>query len=128
MIQSAGMPISLRAADELRQQIRRMRLQNLSPRDFGLYVKAHPDSLLITAANKMRSGKEFTIQQNYSGRLIETSVLSLDDNITRRNTDLITEHWKSGFGKGLNEAVPTKKGLFLSDVDVSVIEGIRQPV
>jgi len=110
------------AADELRQQIRRMRLQNLSPRDFGLYVKAHPDSLLITAANKMRSGKEFTIQQNYSGRLIETSVLSLDDNITRRNTDLITEHWKSGFGKGLNEAVPTKKGLFLSDVDVSVIE------
>jgi hypothetical protein len=110
------------AADELRQQIRRMRLQNLSPIDFGLYVQAHPDSLLITAANKMRAGKEYIIQQNYSGRLIESTALSLDEKITQSNTDLITEYWQSGFGKGSGAITPTKKGLFLCDVEVSEIE------
>ena len=110
------------AADELRQQIRRMRLQNLSPKDFGLYVKAHPDSLLITAANKMRSGQEVTIQQNYSGRLVETSVLPLNDDVNKRNLDLITEYWKAGFGKGPDAASETKKGLIFKDVDVSSVE------
>jgi hypothetical protein len=44
------------AADELTQQVKRMRRDGLSPRQFGLYVMAHPDSLLITAANNMRTG------------------------------------------------------------------------
>src|SRR3546814_15196751 len=37
------------AAEELVQQVKRMRRDRLSPKDFGLYVRSHPDSLLITA-------------------------------------------------------------------------------
>lgn len=55
------------ASEELVQQVKRMRRDKLSPKDFGLYVRSHPDSLLVTAANKMRSGEVLTIEQSFSG-------------------------------------------------------------
>lgn len=86
------------ASEELRQQIRRMRRDGLSPRQFGLYVKAHPDRLLITAANKMRSGEKLTVRQNLSGRLRESYILPKDDQINSSNEELIGEFWRMGFG------------------------------
>lgn len=46
------------ASRELREEIRRMRAAGLTPGDFGLEVRAHPDSLIVTARNKMRSAKD----------------------------------------------------------------------
>ena len=40
------------AAEELVQQVKRMRRDRFSPKDFGLYVRSHPDSLLITAGEQ----------------------------------------------------------------------------
>src|SRR4029079_5963127 len=37
--------------------IRPMPRLGLTPREFGLKVRAHPDSLIVTARNKMRSAK-----------------------------------------------------------------------
>jgi hypothetical protein len=61
-----------------------MRRDGLSPKDFGLYVRSHPDSLLITAANKMRSGQEVTVEQSFSGRLRESYVVSTDPDVNAR--------------------------------------------
>src|SRR3546814_13513263 len=72
------------AAEELVQQVKRMRRDRLSPKDFGLYVRSHPDSLLITAANKMRSGQEVTVEQSFSGRLRESYIVSTDRSEERR--------------------------------------------
>ncbi|MEZ5367528.1 MAG: Z1 domain-containing protein [Bryobacterales bacterium] len=108
------------AAEELRQQIKRMRRDRLSPKQFGLYVKAHPDRLLITAANKMRSGEKVTVSQNFSGKLLESYILPMDAELNRQNEELIAECWRTGFGKNAVEA--TEKGWFLRDVPVSVIE------
>ena len=103
------------ASDELRQQIRRMRQAELSPRDFGLYVKSHPDSLLVTAANKMRSGETVTLNQNFTGDLVESYDLPLDAKINIRNEEIIEEYWRNQFG-GVIKA--TNKGWFIPDVDV----------
>lgn len=46
------------ASRELRDEIRRMRAAGLTPQDFGLEVRAHPDSLIVTARNKMRSARD----------------------------------------------------------------------
>ncbi len=108
------------ASEELRQQIRRMRQANLSPKQFGLYVKADPTSLLITAPNKMRSGEQVTFRQNFSGKLTETSILPDDRDINQKNEHLIVEYWESGFGGGKIE--PTKKGWTIKDIPVDVIE------
>jgi hypothetical protein len=108
------------AAEELTQQVKRMRRDGLSPKDFGLYVRSHPDSLLITAANKMRDGQKVTVEQSFSGRLRESYVVSIDSEVNRRNFDLIAEHWRGGFG-GLPEE-KTEKGLIFRDVPISVVE------
>ena len=109
------------AAEELTQQVKRMRRDGLSPKDFGLYVRSHPDSLLITAANKMRSGQEVTVEQTFSGRLRESYVVSTDSDVNARNFELILEHWRDGFGGRSEEA--TEKGVIFRDVPVTAIEG-----
>jgi hypothetical protein len=107
-------------SEELRQQIRRMRKANLTPRKFGLYVEAHPDRLMITAANKMRSGTKVTVKQNLSGKLRESYLLPSNEIINGQNEKLIQNFWSGGFGG--KKAQPTGKGVFFEDVDVLVIE------
>lgn len=108
------------AAEELTQQVKQMRRDNLSPTDFGLYVRSHPDSLLITASNKMRSAQELTVEQSFSGRLRESYIVSTDPNVNRRNFDLIGEHWHNGFGGRPEEF--TSKGSIFRDVPLEVID------
>lgn len=107
------------AADELRQQIRRMRQDGLSPRQFGLYVWAHPDNLLITAMNKMRSGEKRTVNQSFSGKLLESYVLPHDKVTNASNEEVIADFWRNGLG-GSSE--PTGKGWIIRDVPVGNIE------
>lgn len=109
------------ASQELKDQIYQMRRDKLSPRDFGLYVQAHPDRLLITAVNKMRTGEKFTIHENLSGRLRESYILPNDENINQHNESLISEYWKNGFEKGIESVEKTKKGWIIEDVDISFI-------
>jgi len=107
------------ASEELRQQITRMRQADMSPRDFGLYVKSHPDSLLVTAVNKMRSGEKVVLNQNFTGLLVESYDLPLDPKINADNETLIEEYWRNGFGGSMSE---TDKGWFIPDVDVERID------
>jgi hypothetical protein len=108
------------AADELRQQIKRMRRDGMSPKQFGLYVMAHPDSLLVTARNKMRAGKKIIVNQNFSGQLIESTWLSLDPETSTRNETLIAAAWKDGFG-GV-KAEETEKGWVFKNVAIAAVE------
>jgi len=108
------------AAEELVQQVKRMRRDGLSPEDFGLYVRSHPDTLLITASNKMRSGEQVTVQQSFSGRLRETSVVSIDPELNARNFELFSEYWQNAFGGA--KCDDTGKGLIFRDVKLKVLE------
>lgn len=63
------------AIDELRAEFRLMERQGRTPRDFGLKVRAHPDALIVTARNKMRSGRTVVHEVSLDGRLIETAHL-----------------------------------------------------
>ncbi|MCY4226310.1 MAG: Z1 domain-containing protein, partial [Gammaproteobacteria bacterium] len=109
------------ASEELRQQIKRMRRDKMSPKQFGLYVRAHPDQLLITAANKMRSGEKITVKQNFSGRIIESYRLPSDQKINEDNEKLIAEYWKRNFG--CDKLETTEKGWLARDANLSEIEG-----
>ena len=110
------------AAEELVQQVKRMRRDGLSPRQFGLYVMSHPDSpLLITAANKMRSGEKVKFRQNFSGRMLESYIVSIDPDVNAINFALIEKFWREGFGAPQGEAFTTK-GIIFRDVPVERIE------
>ena len=108
------------AADELTQQVKRMRKDGLSPRKFGLYVLAHPDSLLITAANKMRAGEIVKVRQNFSGRILESYILSTDKDVNEANFALLERFWREGFGGQIPEK--TIKGWVIRDVRIGQFE------
>jgi len=107
------------ASEELRQQIKRMRRDGLSPKQFGLYVRSHPDSLLITAPNKMRDAKSIVLNVNFSGLLRESHALPTNPEINKKNEELITTFWRDGFGGAIEEE--TDKGWLFRDVSVDVM-------
>lgn len=107
------------ASEELLQQIKRMRRDGLSPRQFGLYVRSHPDSLLITAPNKMRDAKSIVVKGNFSGDLRESHALATDPEINKKNEELITKFWQDGFGGAAEEE--TVKGWMFRNVSVDVM-------
>lgn len=108
------------ASEELRQQIKRMRRDGLSPKQFGLYVKAHPDRLLITAANKMRSGEKITVYQNFSLKLVESYRLPFEKEVNLKNEELFAECWRSGFGG--HTVQNSGKGWLIEDVPLAAIK------
>lgn len=101
------------ATDELREEFKRMKTAGMSPKDFGLCVRSHPESLIVTARNKMRTGARVLRQVSLEGRLVETSILLtnpesiqqnfasvtamiLDANQFGQKTDSLSEHlWKN---------------------------------
>jgi hypothetical protein len=75
------------ATNELKRDFSRMRRQKATPAEFGLRVRTHPDTLLITARNKMATGVDVVGEVrdiSLAGRGIETARLYADK---RRNDD-----------------------------------------
>ncbi len=63
------------AAEELRDEVKRMRRADLTPRDFGLKVRSHPDTLIVTARNKMRTASTYVKHISWSREGAETTKL-----------------------------------------------------
>src|SRR6185437_5804585 len=69
------------ATNELKRDFARMRRQRATPAEFGLRVRTHPDTLLITARNKVACGVNVVGEVrdiSLVGRGIETSRLYAD--------------------------------------------------
>lgn len=111
------------AIDELRQQIKQMQRDRLTPRDFGLYVRTHPDApLIVTALNKMRDAESRAFRINFSGRLTESVIVPSDEKIAEKNRRVITELFKN-----LSNTCPDKSeelpgAYFWKDVGLENIE------
>ena len=74
----------------------------MTPKDFGLKVRSHPDSLIVTARNKMRTAREIERIISVSGQGIETPRLLSDIDIIRANA-LATERFLNDIGeKGIS--------------------------
>lgn len=75
---------------DLRTSVADMRDLNLTPRDFGLRIRMHPEAFLITAANKQRAGIKQTHEGmfSYRGRAFETHVLPAEESANRHNQEI----------------------------------------
>jgi hypothetical protein len=106
------------ATQELRNEIAEMRRHELTPRDYGLMVRSHPDSidtmvgkLLVTARNKMKAASEFVHTVSVSGKLIETPRFLNKVSMLERNYESILNFIASlGMYERLND-----KDIFGSD-------------
>lgn len=73
------------AMDDLQAQLKRMELAKATPEQFGLAVRSHPESLIVTARNKMGTGREFPMKVGLAGKLIETTRIRTDFEQLDRN-------------------------------------------
>jgi len=75
--------------EELRGEFKRMENAKLTPEEFGLCVRSHPESLIVTARNKMRTGTDVLRQISLFGRQVETSVLSSTSAVVENNAKVL---------------------------------------
>lgn len=73
------------AMDDLQTQLKRMELAKATPEQFGLAVRSHPESLIVTARNKMGTGREFPMRVSLAGKLVETTRIRTDRDQLDRN-------------------------------------------
>ncbi len=64
--------------EELRGEFRSMEASNATPEEFELKVRSHPDTLIVTARNKMGTGAQIVVSIGLAFRLIETHTLRRD--------------------------------------------------
>jgi hypothetical protein len=76
----------IEATEDLFDHFRQMEDENMTPRDFGLSVKQHPDSALqVTARNKRKNTKDYYFEMNLDGSQKETIWLKKDKIVRDKN-------------------------------------------
>jgi hypothetical protein len=117
------------ASEELRQQIKQMRRDGFSPRDFGLYVRAHPDTLIVTALNKMRNAEKRTFRIHFDGTQAETFVLPAAEEVRQRNLDEMASLYKKLNNSFGDRRLDTREGVVWRGVPfehvITFMEGFR---
>jgi len=73
------------SVEELRGEIRLMEQVSATPKEFGLKVRSHPDSLIVTARNKMGAGTSVKVSVGLSNRFVETTALHRQEEIRLAN-------------------------------------------
>lgn len=73
------------ADTELRNDLASLQRSRLSPLDFGLRVRSHPDTLLVTAKNKMGSSQEIKAEILLADRFVETIDIEADNSVIASN-------------------------------------------
>jgi len=105
--------------EELKEELKIMEYYKQNPRNYGLKIKDHPASLIVTARNKMYNARDAVVEVCYSNKLIETRVLS-------SRTDVIEDNLKTlrRFIKELGtKYIPNSNNYLWKDVGVYTILG-----
>lgn len=91
------------AIEELREELRIMQAANATPEQFGLKVRSHPDTLIVTARNKMGSGEKLRVSIGLGKSFIETATLKRDQ-ASREANRMAARHLANQLAKS---GVPT---------------------
>ncbi|WP_446831511.1 Z1 domain-containing protein [Candidatus Foliamicus sp.] len=110
--------------EELRDTLTRMESANLTPRDFGLKVRSHPDTLVVTARNKMGTGRPHTVLIDLANQFVETAILLRDEESISNNlcaVEQMAEEMRS-LDLAPSDGEPMSGGRLVRDVPVSVVD------
>ena len=88
------------ASQELKDDIRNMREQLLTPKDFGIKVRDNCDDLQITASNKMRSASSVFMQYSFYGNIYDTPYVTYNISHNEQNLKRVKELAETLFENG----------------------------
>ncbi len=109
--------------EELRDELRSMEAVGATPEQFGLKVRSHPDTLIVTARNKMGSGEKLVVSIGLANKFAETAILKRDADSLRanRNAAIALARALEAEGLPLKSAQKVTGGYLLSDVPVAPV-------
>ncbi len=102
------------ASEELKREVRRMQAEQRTPADFGLCVRSDNATLLVTARNKMRTAKDYTMTVSLSGNIIETPFLHKNEKVQLDNL-FVTEQMMDSIVRDGYSSVIDDKAYALAD-------------
>lgn len=107
----------------LREEMRSMEAAGATPEEFGLKVRSHPDTLIVTARNKMGSGEQVVVNIGLGNNFVETAILKRDPDILEKNRDAVRglAERLSKEGCAVLEANPVRGGRLLRNAPVEPI-------
>ena len=90
-----------RSSQELKDSIKNMYDQRLTPKDFGIKVRDNCNELQITASNKMRAARGLDLRYSFYGNIYDTPYVSFNIEHNRNNlkesANLIDVLFKGGY-------------------------------
>jgi hypothetical protein len=112
------------ATEELHQELKTMERVKATPRMFGLAVRSYPSTLLITAKNKLGSGKKVTVLVGLANKFVETAKVSLKDSEITANKSLAKRFLVALEGEGHRETTSKRfSGSYLLEkVSANIID------
>lgn len=75
------------STEMLRDELRRMEAAGATPEQFGLKVRAHPDTLIVTARNKLGTGERVVASIGLANSLIETTPVRCESAVLQRHIE-----------------------------------------
>ncbi len=113
---------SLATLDDLRVDIEEMARQQLTPTQFGISVRLHPDALAITARNKMKASQTHLGSRAISlrGSAVETTRLHGDSEVLASNLEA-TSNLIAQCTKDSEDGAPSNGRLIWRAVDKEII-------
>ena len=109
------------ASNELREEVAKMNRLGAIPRDFGLKVRAHPTTLIITARNKMKHSDRVECWITLDGKFFETPRFRQDIEVIHANKQRTDELIDRIFETCGTPAGSRLQPLFWSKVPRSVV-------
>ena len=110
--------------EELRDELARMQSTNATPEDFGLRVRSHPDTLVVTARNKMGSGRTMKVRIGLANSFVETAILRRDRPSLEANRQAAVSLAGNLRRKGMapEHGEPVGSGRLVRGAPVSVVD------
>jgi hypothetical protein len=112
------------ATAELKRDFMKMKKRQATPREFGLRVRTHPEALLITARNKMATGRDIVVATHdlsLMGRQIETTKIYNDRHRSASNFAQIERLLERANELSPAEVAPNEGALLWKDVPAALV-------
>lgn len=95
-----------------------MEAADATPEEFGLKVRSHPDTLIVTARNKMGSGERVVVSIGLGNSFVETAVLKRKETSLEMNRQAAMRFSRQleEIGKPLSESQKVPGGWLLNEV------------
>lgn len=112
------------AEEELKREFEHMSNARLTPADYGLRVRQHPDGMLVTALNKMAHGESREV--TFADKLVQTAFFTRDAEI-QKGRAATCEEWLESLTDFRSDSVGNLRWTATRAQILGLLERLRRP-